>query len=82
VNTLRPPSLPKTQTLPMPRDSCCAEACKTLFFKFLNSLSGLHSEKVLRNVANARKSCLSGNHAWLSVNENSKPGTALWSEHC
>jgi hypothetical protein len=41
-----------------------------------NFMSGLYSQKAFRSVAVARKSCMSCNHAWLSVNETSKPDTA------
>jgi hypothetical protein len=51
----RPPSLQETQTLSMPRGRCCAEACKRLFLKLVNSLSRLRSQKALRSVAVARK---------------------------
>jgi hypothetical protein len=55
-----------SRTLSMPRDICCAEACKRFFVKQQNSLSRLHSQKALRSVVVARNSCLSGNHAWLT----------------
>jgi hypothetical protein len=68
---------PRTsRTLSVPRGSCSAMACKRLLAKLFNSLSRLHSKKKVDNCCGGVKSCLPGNHAWLSVKRILKPNTA------